>query len=252
MKAGGERHPTARLRSRAGFSLTEALISLGAGLAVLGAAFQALTHFQARLATQHQAMARIQDLRLGLSLLEAEVRLAGTGSPLSATPLLRAQPQEVEFQANLGGLVTALTEAAAAGQQEVAVAGGAGWPKGKRVVICVADRCAEHRLARDGRTHALSLTSPLAQAFPVGSAVSVFNQVRYYLREDPGGRGTLMRMVDGGANPLIGDLGRFRLSYLDRAGQPTQDPVRVARVRIEVGAADSVWVITRDVGVRGT
>src|SRR5579863_6854769 len=79
-----------RLGTCAGLSLTEAMVTLIAGLAVIGAAFQGLTHFQQRLATQHQVIGRTQDMRLGLQVLETELRLAGTGMSDSAPALLKA------------------------------------------------------------------------------------------------------------------------------------------------------------------
>ena len=238
-------------RRDAGFSLTEAMISLVAGLAVLGAALQGLTHFQERLLAQQQMIGWSQDLRLGMQVLEAELRLAGTGALTSTPPVLKAERGEIEFRANLAGLTTTLTEAGSAGQLDLAVGSGSGWSKGKLIVICGVDQCATHHLARDGRSHGLSLTSPLAQAFPVGSVVSVLNQVRYYLRADQQGKTTVMRMVDGGANALMGEIGLFRLTYIAKDGRPPHDPTLVARVRIEVGAERGGWILTRDVGLRG-
>jgi hypothetical protein len=192
-----------------------------------------------------------QDLRLGMQVLEAELRLAGTGAPISTPPVLKAEGEEIEFRANLAGLTTTLTEAGSAGQLDLAVGSGSGWSKGKLIVICWVDQCATHHLARDGRSHGLSLTSPLAQACPVGSVVSVLNQVRYYLRADQQGKTTVMRMVDGGANALMGEIGLFRLTYFAKDGRPTRDPAFVARVRIKAGAAGGGWTLTRDVGLRG-
>jgi len=236
----------------AGFSLTEALVALAAGLAVLGAAFQGLTHFQQKLLVQQQTIAWSQDLRLGLQVLATELRLAGTGGPASAPAVLIAEEQEIEFEANLAGLTTVLTEAAEAGQLDLVVESGSGWSKGKRIVLCASDAsCAAHHLARDGRSRGLTLTSPLTQAFPAGTGVSVSNRVRYYLRADPAGKASLMRMVDGGANALMGDIGFFRLSHLDGGGRPVRDAAQVARVRVEVGTEGGGWTLTQEVGLRG-
>lgn len=239
-----------RPRGRAGFSLIEAMVSLAAGLAVLGAAFEGLRQFQQRLTVQQQRIAVAQDVRLGLQVLDAELRLAGTGALPTAPALLKAGEQEVEFQANLSSLVTTLTENASVGQVDLAVQSGTDWPKGKRVVLCAGDQCAENRLARDGRSHGLTLTAPLAQAFAAGSMVTVANQVRYYLREDDQGKLSLMRMVDGGANTLIGRVGSFRLSYRDRHGRLTQVQEAIIRVRVELGMEDGGWSVMREIGIR--
>jgi hypothetical protein len=226
-------------------------VGLAAGLAVLGAALQGLTHFQQRLLVQQRTIAWSQDLRLGLQVLTAELRLAGTGEPVSAPALLTAEGQEIEFHANLAGLTTVLTEAAEEGQLELVVETGTGWPKGKRIVLCAGEQCAVHHLARDGRVRGLTLTSALTQAFPAGTALSVSNRVRYYLRSDQQGNTALMRMVDGGAGTLMGEIGLFRLSYLDGGGRPTLDPGQVLRVRVEVGPEGGAWTIMQEVGLRG-
>lgn len=234
----------------AGICLAEFMIAMAAGAVVLSATILTLNHFQHRLLNQHDTMARHQDMRIGLRVMEAELRVAGSGAALSEQAVLKADPQEIKFLANLDGLITTLTEPVSASQQELKVGGGSDWPKGKRIVVCGADRCAESRLAHDGRRRALSLTSPLGQDFPTGSAVFVSNQVRYYVGRDRRGGTTVMRQVDGGANPLVGDVARFRLRYLDRDGKPTQDAGRVSRVRMEIAVGDGRQVLTREVGLR--
>lgn len=230
--------------------LAEVMIALAAGAVVLSATFQSLNHFQHRLWAQHEAIARNQDLRVGMAIMETDLRAAGSGAP-SLGVVRQAGSQEIEFLANLGGQATTLAESALPAQHEVSVQDGSDWPKGKRIAVCREEQCTESRLARDGRRTSLSLTSPLGQAFPAGSPVSVINQVRYYLGKDGNGKTRVMRMVDGGANPLIGEVASFRLGYLDRDGRPTRDPDRVARVRIELAVGDGRQVVTREVGLRG-
>jgi len=235
----------------AGICLAELMIAMVAGAVVLSAAVQALTHFQQRLWTQHDAIARHQDLRLGMEVMGAELRLAGTGALPSSQAVLIAERQEIEFLANLGGLATTLTESVSPSQSELMVHDGSDWSKGKRVVVCGNDRCAEGRLARDGQRHTLSLAEPIGQTFPAGSLVYVSNQVRYYLGKDRHGNSSLMRQVDGGANSLIGEVARFQLAYLGKDGKPTLDPYRVARVRVDVAVGDGRRTMTSEVGLRG-
>lgn len=233
----------------AGICLAEFLIAMTAGAVVLATSVQTLHHFRERLQAQHGAFARHQDLGIGLSVMEAELRSAGTGTPLSAA-VLQAGREEVVFLSNLEGLTTMLTEAVSANQLDLKVKDGADWPNGKRVVICGAESCGESRLAGDGRQRTLVLTGPLGQTFPAGSVVSLSNQVRYYLGRDQRNKSVLMRQVDGGANPLVGDIARFRLVYLDRQGSPTQDAAHVARVRVEIAVEDDGLTITKDVVLR--
>lgn len=240
-----------RLQDAAGVCLAEVMIAMAAGAVVLSATVQTLNHFQQKLWAQHGTIAHLQDLRLGMGVIEAELRLAGPGAPAIATGLLKAESQEIEFLANLAGLATTLSSAVSPGQEQLPVHDGLDWPKGKQLVVCTADRCAEGRLARDGRRHALSLADPLGQGFPDGSSVSVSNQVRFYVRKDRSGATNLMRQVDGGASTLISDVTRFRLSYLDGEGKRTEDPARVARVRVELSVGRDRRVLTKEIGLRG-
>ena len=89
-----------RLRTEAGTSLTELMFATAAGLVVLGATLQALSYFQQQFMRQQREVAQQQDLRLGLEVLEQELRLAGSGS------LTIAALDTVEFSANLQGLST--------------------------------------------------------------------------------------------------------------------------------------------------
>jgi len=234
-----------------GTCLAEVMIALAAAAVVLTATLQSLDHFDRRLSKQHVAAAQTQDLRIGLKVLEDELRMIGTGSAPSGTPVQAAGQHEIEFAVNLGGLVTALTDTVSSAQQELPVLSGTDWPKGKRILVCDREHCAEGRLARDGRAQALGLMEPLGSDFAPGSEVRAVNKVRYYVKTDRIGTPRLMREIDGGANPLIGEVARFQFSYFDRNGAPTVDPSRVARIRIEAAVKEERSPVIRDVGVRG-
>lgn len=243
-----------RMPEAAGFSLVELLIGLAVGSIVMAATIQTLGHLERRFSAQQETMARHQDLRVGLAVLESELRLAGSGSAPHAPAVTKSMPDEVEFLANLSGLVTVLTTPVKAGEVTLAVGAGAGWPKGKRVLICDQTRCEESRLSRDGRATQLGLTTPVQTAFPTGSLVYVSNTVRYYLRPEAPGLSQVMRMVDGGASALIGNVSRFRLGYLTAEGRPTAEARRVSRIAVDLavgGERDSVMTLV-GIQTRGT
>lgn len=223
---------------------------MAAGAVVLAATLQSLHHLQQRFWSQQATILGNQDVRIGLEIMESEFRQVGTAGA-SQNAVLRAEPQTVEFTANLASLETALTEPVSPWQLDLSVADGKDWPKDKKVVVCAQDRCAETKLARNGRANRLVLTGALGQAFPAGSVVRVSNHVRYYLGTDQSGGTSLMRMVDGGANPLIGNVRAFGLRYLDREGKITQDRARVARIRIELAVGPRAPAVSREVGLRG-
>lgn len=239
------------LHNSTGMCLTEVLVAMAAGAVILSATFQALTVFESKLSAQQGTMSRHQDQRLGLHVIEEELRLAGTGSATESPAIVSLGAQDVAFVANLDNLTTIVTAPVSALQQELGVLDGSNWTVGKYIVICSADHCAEARLARDGRRASLSLTAPLGMAFPAGSEVCVSNRVRYYVSTAPGGKQSVMRQVDGGANTIIGDVTRFQLAYFNRQGQPTSDAGSVSRVRIDLTVGHDRQGIVSEIGLRG-
>ena len=239
------------LHNNTGICLTEVLVAMVAGAIILSTTFQALTLFESKLSAQQETISRHQNQRLGLHVIEEELRLAGTGSATQSAAIVSLGPQEVDFVANLENLTTIVTEPVSALQQELRVLDGSNWNGGKHLVICSADHCAEGRLALDGRRTSLSLTAPLGMAFPTGSEVFVSNRLRYYVSTAPSGKQSVMRQVDGGANTIISDVTRFQLIYLNGQGNPTGDAGSVSRVRINLTVGDDRQGIVSEIGLRG-
>lgn len=242
--------PMCPLQNHDGASLIELLIALATGLIVMSAVFETLSALDRRFRSQQTAMAATQDIRSGLEVWESEVRMAkGTG--LLGGPALQAMgPASFEFTANLNGLATTLRSAALPGQTELSVDDARDWPSGKYIVLCSNTRCSDNRLARDGQHNRIVLAQPLTDAFPVGTDISVLNRVRYYVSPDQTGTVRLMRMVDGGANALIGHLKTVRFYYFARSGASAIDSASVALVRIEAESAATHLSVTKDIAIR--
>jgi hypothetical protein len=220
------------------------MLAVAAGLVVLGATLQALSYFQQQFMRQQREVAQQQDLRLGLEVLEQELRLAGSGF------LITAASDSVEFSANLQGLSTTVTAAAAIGQTALSVEDGRGWDDRKSIVACWAERCETLALARDGQRRLLSVTQPLTKAIPSGAYVTLLNRVRYYSRRDAQGVLRLLRQVDGGASVLVGDIREARFSYWDENGQVATQPVLVRLVVVEVMMSDHGVRTVRGISLR--
>ena len=238
------RGPNHRVWTEAGTSLTELMFAMAAGLVVLGATLQALSYFQQQFMRQQRGVAQQQDLRLGLEVLEQELRLAGSDS------LTTAASDSVAFSANLQGLSTTVTAAAAVGQTALSVEDGRGWEDRKTIVACWAERCETLALARDGQRRLLTVTQPLTRAIPSGAFVSLLNHVRYYSRRDAQGVLRLLRQVDGGASVLVGDIREARFSYWDENGQAATEPAQVRLVVVEVTLADRGIRAVREMSLR--
>lgn len=168
----------------------------------------------------------------------------------SAAAITTAESERLEFSANIHALETTTTATIAPGQTVVPVWDGAGWGQGKSVRMCGASGCEVHRLARTGQRLQLTLSEPVSGLFPAGASVEVMNRVVYYTRADEAGRLQLMRMIDGGAGVLIGDLQAVRLSYWDDRGRPTAIMGGVARVVIAIEVMNARAQIVREVSVR--
>ena len=238
------RGPFHRIRTEAGTSLTELMLAMAAGVIVLGATLQALSYFQQQFMRQQREVAQQQDLRLGLEVLEQELRLAGSGS------LTTVASDSVAFSANLQGLSTTVTAAAAIGQTALSVEDGRGWEGRKTIVVCWAERCETLALVRDGQRHLLTVTQPLTRAIPSGAFVFLLNHVRYYSRRDDQGVLRLLRQVDGGASVLVGDIREARFSYWDENGQAATEPALVRLVVVEVTLADRGIRAVREMSLR--
>ena len=234
-----------------GVCLLEILIAIAAGFVVVAATLQAFDQFGGRFVGQLETMARHQDQRLGLRVLQEELRLAGSGAFEGQPPLLTAGSQEIAFLANLDGRRTMLTGPVSAMEQNLPVLDGSDWRKGKHAVICDEGRCARAELARDGQRYGLTLVSGPGQAFPAGSEVFMSNHVRYYVTAGAQGKTMLMREVDGGANSMVGEVSGFILSYVGHDGRPTVMPAQVGRVKIEMVVGAEHRSMTTEVGLRG-
>jgi len=216
------------------------MVAATLGAILIGAALDVFVthhaHFQG-----HKAKAELQqDIRGGVHLLASELRLAGVGTLPEQSLLSAMGPHEIEFRANVNDVRGTLVAAAASGQDWLQTRPGAGWAKGKTVVLCGLSACEEHVLTRDGSSGRLALSGYLTRDFPAGSQVEVVNRVRYYLsRRDPQ-NAKLMREVDRGANPLIEHVEDFSLAYLNEGGQPAAhvNEVRLVRLNLKSSGID--------------
>ena len=227
-----------------GISLTEVMVSLAAGAIVLAAVLETMNIVQSHAARQHRTLVHQQDLRLGLAVFEQEVRLAVSDSIVTTTP------DKFLFLANVNAQRTTTTNAVVPGQTVLAVQDGGGWGEGKTVTLCGQQACEVHRLSRAGQRYQLSLAEPVGLALPAGASAEVSNRVVYYTKRDERGAWNVMRMVDGGANVLIGGLKGAHFSYRDKHGYATDEPSQVRRVVVEIEPSESAHRVVREVSLQ--
>jgi hypothetical protein len=220
------------------------MVSLTAGVIVLAAALNAFNVAQVHASKQQKDLRHQQDLRLGLEVFEQEARLAVAESIVSTTS------DAFRFHANINAHRTMTTGPVMPGQSVIPVQDGRGWSEGKTVIICGQQACENHRLPRSGQHYQLTLTESVASSFPAGAFLEVNNRVGYYTKRNENGTVNLMRMVDGGANTLIGDLDDLHFSYWDEHGHVTQQPSLVKRVVLEIKSNHSLHRTMREVSLR--
>lgn len=221
-KAGGQE----------GVSLMETMVATAIGLVITAAALEVFVLHHGHFLGQRGKSELQQDVRAGVNLMGAELRLA--------SPITAMQNEEVEFRANVNDVQGTLLIAVAAGQSSAHVTPSQGWVRGKTVRFCSASACEEQVLARDGKAGHLSLSGSLVHEFPAGGHIELINEVRYYLSRTSSTNLKLMRDIDHGANPLIEHVEKFLLLYLNADGRPAAryEEVRLIRLQIRTSGSD--------------
>lgn len=227
-----------------GVCLTEVMLSLTTGAIVLAAALDTFNVMHRQTIQQERAVTNQQDLRIGLEVLEQEIRLATSDS------IVAAAPDQFLFNANINAQYTTTTASIVSGQLTVPVQDGSGWGGGKTVKFCSRAGCEIHSLARAGQKYLLTLAEPARQPFPAGTSVEVINRVTYYTKPNERGTLTLMRMVDGGASGLIGELEQISFSYWSDRGDSTNLSSSIKRVVVDLKLKHSSSKIAKEVALR--
>lgn len=230
--------------SNDGTSLLEVLLALAAGFIVLGSMLQSLGFFQRHFSSQQATVSHAQDVRIGLELLQQELRLA------DPSDLSIIGQDEIEFGANVHGYITKLTAEASIGHTILSVENGSGWPERKTILLCWNSQCETRLLARDGQRAGLTLTQPLSRAIPAGASVSILNRVRYYTRPDERGVPRFLRQLDGGAGVLVGEIQGVRFSYWDDRGRLAISPAQVRKIVVELTLPRDPRKAVREIGLR--
>lgn len=232
------------LLSSDGVCLSELMISLAIGAVVLATALTTLNIVQMHVGKQQRSLNQQQDLRLGLEVFEHEVRLA------TADTIVTAAQDQFLFYANLSDRRTVTTAGLLPGQTVLPVLDGGGWGAGKTITVCGRHGCESHRLANAGQRFQLTLADPIESSFPESASVQILNRVVYYVKRHEAGNWNLMRMVDGGASLLIGDLDKLRFSYWNDMGQETTQPSLVRRVILDIHSDHPLHRMVREVSIR--
>lgn len=237
--------------SSLGMTLVELLVTLAVSMVILSASIQGLYLFQQKFLAQQRAMAQQQELRIGLQVMNAELRLTGGSRSKIGLSLIKVEKTDVAFFANLDGTATTLRHPILGTTVALPVANGSGWKKGRQILICEATVCVKARLAANGVRGTLTIAAPLGRRFPAGSQVLELRYIRYYLGKNRQGHPSIMRQVGGGINSFISHVAHFEMKYFTPTGLPTINPRDVSRVTVEIAVGNSNKLLRSGVGLRG-
>ena len=215
-----------------GASLVETMIAAALGLIITAAALDVFVMHHGHFVAQRAKSEAQQDIRGGVNLMAAELRLASPITSMKAT--------EVGFRANVNDVHGTVLAAAESGQANAHVTRSESWVRGKTVRFCSLETCEEQILAHDGTSGYLALMGILLHDFPIGSHVEVINEVRYYVSRTLSANWKLMREVDHGANPLIEHVEELSLWYVKDRGRSAvrSEEVRLVRVQLQTSGID--------------
>lgn len=237
--------------SSRGTTLVELLVTLAVSMIILSASMQGLHLFQQKFLVQQRTMDQQQELRIGLQVLNAELRLTGGSRSKIGLSLIKVEKTDVAFLANLDRTATTLRHPILGTTVTFPVANGRGWKKGRQILICESTVCVKARLAANGVRNTLTVETPVGRRFPAGSQVLELRYVRYYLGKDRQGHPSVMRQVGGGVNSFISHVAHFEMKYFTPMGFPTRNPGDVSRVTVEIAVRDTKRMIRSGVGLRG-
>jgi len=232
-----------------GSSLMETMIAAALGLIIISAALEAFVLHHGYFIAEAGKTEMQQDLRAGINLMGAELRLAA--------PIVSMQTDGVGFRANVNAVQGTVVDDVTQGHTSVHVTSSQGWMSGKTVRFCSALTCEEHLLVRDGTAGHLTLADPILHDFQAGSHAEVVNEIRYYLSKTSSVNHKLMREVDHGANPVIEHIEEFTLSFLKGDGRPAdrKEDVRLVHLQIRTSGTNGrggriFRTYRQDMGVR--
>ena len=215
-----------------GASLVETMIAAAVGLIITAAAVDVFVLHHSQFLAQRARSESQQDIRGGINLMGAELRLA--------SPITSMQAEELVFLANVNDVQGTVLVPIAQDQTSAQVTPSNGWVRGKTVRFCSLSACEDHRLAHDATSGLLVLWDAVRHDCPAGSQVAVINEVRYYLSRTSSVNQKLMREVDHGANPLIEHVEKLSLSYFKDDGQlaDRSEDIRLIRLDLRTSSID--------------
>jgi prepilin-type N-terminal cleavage/methylation domain-containing protein len=241
------------IKRRGGFTLVEVLVVIVLGTVVAAALWNVLRYQQRFYRTERTAVLQHDALRLAAAVLTADlIEASGTGGDFVAI-----EPDSVSLRSPVGFGIVCAVDSASDRLGLFDISGRHTAEIGDSLLIYHPDGWLLRKLDEATFSSEESLKCPYAggpttevavrveggslEGVPVGAPVRAFHRYTYRLERD--GTGWWLARAEGDsaeilAGPFSGDGSGLQFTYLDAAGEVTDDPSRIARLDLMLVAED--------------
>ena len=233
---------------RKGVTLIELMIALAISAALVAAIYRTFLSQQYTYGVQDDVFDMQQNVRIALSEMMREIRMAGFGNIGPILPLTISgrtyssvinpdvpTPGALTILAAIGGATPLTGINPPPNQNQIRVSGTALFDTTKRKYISIAG--IESYVITSISADTLTLDRNVVTAFKTGgnTPVCAIRAITYLV---PSGTTVLRRNenLGGGAQPLAGDIENVTFQYFDGNGHPTLNPVEIRTLRVTVTA----------------
>ncbi len=232
-------------KNKNGVTLIELLLALALGSILTAALYRAFIGQQKTYAVQDQVAEMQQNVRIAMSQMTKEIRMAGYGGDvLSAFGDVNGFTEIITAESNAITIIFAdetgvLKENTATGAHQLRVTNAAIFNGDKKKYLSLSG--VNNYLVQSVTGDTITLTTPLGEGHPINQPVYVVKAISYYLGVS-GGKAALRRNENtgGGGQPVADNIEALEFTYYDANGDVTSNPPDIRMVKVEVTAKTNI------------
>jgi len=228
-------------KRKKGLTLIELLIALVLSSILIAALYRGFISQQKNYTVQDQVADMQQNLRIAISQMTTEIRMAGYGGDILSmfaningfTDLIT--PASNSITIILADEVGVLKENAAKGASQLKVTNARIFNNDKKKYLCL--NGLNNYLVQSVTSDTIVLTTPLAEGHPINQPLYLVKAITYSLGLS-GGKTALRRNENtgGGGQPLAENIESLQFTYSDINGNVTANPPDIRMVKVTVTA----------------
>jgi type IV pilus assembly protein PilW len=232
------------LRGNKGLTLVELLIALALSSLLTAVLYRAFISQQKNYMVQDQVADMQQNVRIAVSQMTREVRMAGYGGNILSifgnvngfTNIIT--PASDAITIILADEVGVLKQTATKGTNQLKITNARIFNADKKKYLCL--NGLNNYLVQSVTEDTVILGTPLAEDHPVHQPVYLVKAISYYIGLS-GGKSVLRRNENtgGGGQPLAENIEGLEISYFDANGDVTANPPDIRMVKVTVTARTS-------------